>query len=208
PRRTEALRGVDLEFPAGSVTAVVGQNGSGKTTLARCLSGHMRPTRGRVEVDGRDVRRMSVRQRAATVGYVFQNPDHQIFKDPVLDHVMFGPLNLGAGRDEARERAERMLRALDLWDVRDLHPFRLSKGGRQRLAIAAIAVMDPAVLVIDEPTTGQDLRESHAIMSLLGRLAREAGQTVVVVTHAMHLVAAHCDLMAALCQGELLAFGP
>jgi energy-coupling factor transporter ATP-binding protein EcfA2 len=104
--------------------------------------------------------------------------------------------------------AERVLRALDLWDVRDLHPFRLSKGGRQRLAIAAIAVMRPPVLVIDEPTTGQDVQESHAIMSLLVELAREARQTVVVITHAMNLVAAHCDLMAALGGGELLAFGP
>ena len=208
PRRTRALRGVDLAFPAGSVAAIVGQNGSGKTTLARCLSGHLRPAAGSVAVDGRDVLRMSVRERAATVGYVFQNPDHQIFKDPVLEDVMFGPINLGAGREEAHAMAERVLRALDLWYARDLHPFRLSKGGRQRLAIAAIAVMRPPVLVIDEPTTGQDLQESHAIMSLLVDLAREAGQTVMVITHAMHLVAAHCDLMAALCEGELIAFGP
>ncbi|HYW27378.1 MAG TPA: ATP-binding cassette domain-containing protein [Terriglobales bacterium] len=207
PRRTEALKGVDLVLPAGSVAAIVGQNGSGKTTLARCVSGHLRPTRGTVEVSGRDVQRMSVRHRAAAVGYVFQNPDHQIFKDPVLDDVMFGPLNLGMGGDEARESAERVLRALDLWDVRDLHPFRLSKGGRQRLAIAAIAVMRPPVLVIDEPTTGQDVHESHAIMALLRDLARESDQTVVVITHAMNLVAAHCDLVAALCQGELIAFG-
>jgi energy-coupling factor transport system ATP-binding protein len=207
PRRTEALKGVDLALPAGSVAAIVGQNGSGKTTLARCVSGHLRPARGTVEVAGRDVRRMSVRERAAAIGYVFQNPDHQIFKDPVLEDVMFGPLNLGAGADEARESAERVLRALDLWDARDLHPFRLSKGGRQRLAIAAIAVMRPPVLVIDEPTTGQDVHESHAIMTLLRELAGEADQTVVVITHAMNLVAAHCDLVAALCQGELIAFG-
>jgi energy-coupling factor transport system ATP-binding protein len=208
PRRTRALLEVDLEIPAGSVTGVVGQNGSGKTTMARCLSGHLKPTSGSVRVDGRDVQRMSVRERAATVGYVFQNPDHQIFKDPVLEDVIFGPVNLGATREQATESAERVLRALDLWDVRGLHPFRLSKGGRQRLAIAAIAVMQPPVMIIDEPTTGQDLQESHAIMSLLVDLAREFGQTVIVITHAMHLVAAHCDLMAALCEGRLIAFGP
>ena len=208
PRRTEALREVELSFPASSVVAIVGQNGSGKTTLARCLSGHLKPTAGVVRVQGREVRRMSVRERAATVGYVFQNPDHQIFKDPLLEDVVFGPMNLGASRADALAEAERVLRALDLWDVRDLHPFRLSKGGRQRLAIAAIAVMRPPVLIIDEPTTGQDLHESNAIMSLLVDLAREAGQTVIVITHAMHLVAAHCDLMAALCDGEVIAFGP
>lgn len=207
PRRTHALRGVDLDLPAGAVVAVVGQNGSGKTTLARCLSGHLRPSSGRVRVEGRDVHRMSVRERAATVGYVFQNPDHQIFKDPVLEDVLFGPLNLGLGRSEALERAERVLRALDLWELRHVHPFRLSKGGRQRLAIASIAVMQPPVMVIDEPTTGQDLQESNAIMALLAELAREEGQTVVVITHAMHLVAAHCDLVAALCEGQVIAFG-
>src|SRR5205823_12089561 len=115
---------------------------------------------------------------------------------------------LGASRQEAEAKAEHVLRALDLWDVRSVHPFRLSKGGRQRLAIASIAVMRPAVMVIDEPTTGQDLQESHAIMSFLVDLAQEAGQTVIVITHAMHLVAEHCDLMAALCEGELIAFGP
>jgi len=208
PRRTEALKQVELRFPARSVVAVVGQNGSGKTTLARCLSGHLKPAAGVVKVDGRNVHRMSVRERAATVGYVFQNPDHQIFKDPLLEDVLFGPMNLGASRADAMAAAERVLRALDLWDVRDLHPFRLSKGGRQRLAIAAIAVMRPPVLIIDEPTTGQDLHESHAIMSLLAGLAQEAGQTVIVITHAMHLVAAHCDLMTVLCEGEVIAFGP
>ncbi|TMB95381.1 MAG: ATP-binding cassette domain-containing protein, partial [Chloroflexi bacterium] len=208
PRRTQALIGIDLEIPAGSVVGVVGQNGSGKTTLARCLSGHLKPTSGTVRVDGKDVQRMSVRDRAATVGYVFQNPDHQIFKDPVVEDVVFGPVNLGASREKAMESAERVLRGLDLWDVRNVHPFRLSKGGRQRLAIAAIAVMQPPVMIIDEPTTGQDLQESHAIMALLVDLAREVGQTVIVITHAMHLVAAHCDLMAALCEGRLIAFGP
>ena len=208
PRRTEALKEIRLEVPEGSVLGVVGQNGSGKTTLARCLSGHLKPTSGSVRIDGKDVRRMSVRNRAATVGYVFQNPDHQIFKDPVVEDVVYGPMNLGATRPEATATAERVLRALDLWDVRDVHPFRLSKGGRQRLAIAAIAVMQPPVIIIDEPTTGQDFQESHAIMSLLVDLAREVGQTVIVITHAMHLVAEHCDLMAALCEGRLIAFGP
>lgn len=207
PRRTQALTDVDLEVPAGSVLGIVGQNGSGKTTLARCLSGHLTPSSGSVSVDGRDVHRLSVRQRASTVGYVFQNPDHQIFKDPVLEDVVFGPVNLGVSREKAMDTAERVLRALDLWEVRNVHPFRLSKGGRQRLAIAAIAVMQPPVMIIDEPTTGQDLHESHAIMALLVDMARDTSQTVIVITHAMHLVAAHCDLMAALCEGRLIAFG-
>jgi energy-coupling factor transport system ATP-binding protein len=208
PRRTAALTHVDLALPAGAVVALVGQNGSGKTTLARCVSGLLKPTSGRVQVDGRDIHRLSVRERARHVGYVFQNPDQQIFKDPVLDDVLFGPLNLGVSRPEALEISEHVLRALGLWDKRDIHPFRLSKGDRQRLAIASIAAMRPSVIVIDEPTTGQDMQQSHAIMALLAQMAREFDQTVVAITHAMHLVAAHCDLMIALCEGEIIAQGP
>jgi energy-coupling factor transporter ATP-binding protein EcfA2 len=208
PRRTAALTRVDLDLPAGAVVALVGQNGSGKTTLARCVSGLLKPTIGRVLVDGADIHHLSVRERARRVGYVFQNPDQQIFKDPVLDDVLFGPLNLGVAHAEALEISEHVLRALGLWDKRDLHPFRLSKGDRQRLAIAAIAAMRPRVIVIDEPTTGQDMQQSHAIMTLLAQMAREFDQTVVAITHAMHLVAAHCDLMIALCEGEIIAQGP
>jgi energy-coupling factor transport system ATP-binding protein len=207
PRRTEALKHVNLELQPGAVVALVGQNGSGKTTLARCLSGELKPTAGRVLIDNRDIHRMSIRERARYVGYVFQNPDQQIFKDPVLEDVAFGPMNLGVSRAEAVEISEHVLRALGLWEKRDLHPFRLSKGDRQRLAIAAIAAMRPSVIVIDEPTTGQDLQQSHAIMSLLAQMAREFDQTVLVITHAMHLVAAHCDLMIALCEGEIIAQG-
>jgi energy-coupling factor transporter ATP-binding protein EcfA2 len=208
PRRTEALRNVDLELPPRSIVAVVGHNGSGKTTLARCISGDLRPDRGFVRVEDEDVHGMSVRRRASRVGYVFQNPDHQVFKDPVLEDVAFGPLNLGMPRDQALEVSERVLRALNLWDKRDVHPFRLSKGDRQRLAIAGVAVMRPPLVIIDEPTTGQDLVEANAIMSLLAEMAREGNQTVVVITHAMELVAAYADLVVALNEGEVLAFGP
>lgn len=208
PRRTEALRGIDVDLPAGALVAIVGHNGSGKTTLARCVSGEFRPTSGTIRIEGSSVHSMSVRERARCVGYVFQNPDHQIFKDPVIDDVAFGPLNLGVPRERAYETSERVLTALNLWDKRDVHPFRLSKGDRQRLAIAAVAAMEPPLIIIDEPTTGQDFRESNAIMTLLTKMTREAGQTVVVITHAMELVAAYADLVIALGEGEVLAFGP
>jgi energy-coupling factor transport system ATP-binding protein len=208
PRTTAVLRGVDLELPSASLIAVVGQNGSGKTTLARCLSGELRPTAGTVLINGKDVHRMAIRERVRHVGYVFQNPDHQIFKDPVLEDVCFGPMNLGSSRQQALEVSERVLRALDLWDKRDVHPFRLSKGDRQRLAIAAITAMRPDVVIVDEPTTGQDLREAHAIMAHLLEMTRQEGQTVIVITHAMQLVATYADLVVALHGGRVIAFGP
>ena len=208
PRPTHALRGIDLAFPAGAVVAVIGHNGSGKTTLARCISGDLRPTSGTVEIGGTDVHALSIRRRAGVVGYVFQNPDHQIFKDPVLEDVAFGPMNLGQSKQEAHESSERILKSLNLWDKRDVHPFRLPKGERQRMAIAAVAVMDPPVVIIDEPTTGQDLAESQRIMRLLTAMATQNGQTIVVITHAMELVAAYADLVVALNEGEVISFGP
>ena len=208
PRRTEALRDINLELPVGSLVAIVGHNGSGKTTLARCISGEFRPTEGSVEIDGLDVHSMSVRERARHVGYVFQNPDHQIFKDPVIDDVAFGPLNLGASPERALELSEEILKALNLWDKRDTHPFRLSKGDRQRLAIAAVAVMEPPLIIIDEPTTGQDFLESRAILTLLRQMTQDSDQTVLVITHDMELVAAYADLVIALGEGEVLSFGP
>jgi energy-coupling factor transporter ATP-binding protein EcfA2 len=208
PRRTEALNGIDMELPVGSMVAVVGHNGSGKTTLAPCLSGDFKPTSGTVEIDGKDVHSMSIRERAKHVGYVFQNPDHQIFKDPVIEDVAFGPMNLGIPRAEALEISERVLKSLNLWEARDTHPFRLSRGDRQRLAIAAVAAMEPPMIIIDEPTTGQDFHEANAIMTLLSQMARDAQQTVVVITHDMELVAAYADLILVLGEGRELAFGP
>lgn len=208
PRPTHALRGVDLKLPAGAIVAVIGHNGCGKTTLARCISGELRPQSGTIEIDGTDVHSMSIGDRARMVGYVFQNPDHQIFKDPVIEDVAFGPLNLGKSRAESLEASERVLRSLNLWDRRDTHPFRLPKGERQRMAIAAVAVMAPPVIIIDEPTTGQDRNESNAIMALLASLAHENGHTIVVITHAMELVGAYTDLVVALNEGEVISFGP
>src|SRR5213594_3120041 len=167
PRRVLALKGVTLRIPEGQFAAIVGQNGSGKTSLARCISGYLRPTRGSLRVAGTEVWRLRPSQRATRVGYVFQNPDHQLFRERVWDDVAFGPQNLGVSPDQIQESVERVLRRLELWDKRELHPFQLSRGDRQRLAIAAIIVMRPQLLIVDEPTTGQDMARSREIMDLL-----------------------------------------
>jgi energy-coupling factor transporter ATP-binding protein EcfA2 len=206
PRRIRALDGVSARFNVGAFVAIVGQNGSGKTSLARCISGFLKPTRGRVLIGNLDVQKLRAATRARHVGYVFQNPDHQLFKESVWDDVAFGLRNLRLPSDQIDERVETTLRRLDLWAQRDRHPFRLSKGDRQRLAIAAIIVMRPRVLIVDEPTTGQDPARSREIMDLLTELNAD-GTTVVVITHVMELVAEYARQVLVLHAGRLLIEG-
>ncbi|OLB48034.1 MAG: hypothetical protein AUH99_14220 [Candidatus Rokubacteria bacterium 13_2_20CM_2_70_11] len=208
PRRILALKGVTLRVPEGQFTAVVGQNGSGKTSLARCISGYLRPTRGSLRVAGTEVWRLRPAQRATRVGYVFQNPDHQLFRERVWDDVAFGPQNLGASADQIQESVEQVLRRLELWDKRELHPFQLSRGDRQRLAIAAIIVMRPQILIVDEPTTGQDMARSREIMDLLARLNRDQGMTILTITHVMELVAEYARWVIVMHDGRVLLDGP
>jgi energy-coupling factor transport system ATP-binding protein len=208
PRRIEALSHVEFTLHQGSFVAIVGQNGSGKTTLSRCMSGYLKPTTGRTLIGGQDVHRLNLKQRARVVGYVFQNPDHQIFLDQVDKDVAFGPHNLGWKAEQIQPKVEAVLKKLGLWEKRELHPYRLSKGDRQRLAIASVVVMEPQVLIVDEPTTGLDPVQARAVMDLLWHFRDTTNMTIIVVTHAMELVAEYCDRSLVMLGGKLLLDGP
>lgn len=210
---TEALRGVSLTLRADTLTAVIGHNGSGKTTLVKHLNGLLRPTNRdgavRVRAGGAVV---STRDRplhvlAATVGYVFQNPDRQIFHDTCREELAFGLANLGVHGAAAETRIAAMLERMGLSAYADANPAQLSRGERQRLAIAATLVMEPAVVVVDEPTTGQDRHEARAILQMLAGY-RADGHLVVIVSHDMALVAEHADRIIAMRDGAVLADGP
>lgn len=208
PKPIQALKNVSLEFERGAFAAIIGQNGSGKTTLARCIAGYLQPTSGEVFIGGRDVHAIDIYERARRVGYVFQNPETQLFRGSVYDEVLFTLRYQGVEGDEAKQRVEQILDFLDLSKQAHLHPFRLSMGDKQRLAIACIAVLRPDALIVDEPTTGQDPSHAWAIMTLLEELCEQFGITVVVITHAMSLVANFCDRVIALRQGEILLDAP
>lgn len=203
PRTIHALKDINLKIKRGSFLAIIGRNGSGKTTLARTISGYLKPTSGKVTFDGVDVHQLRLQERVQMISYVFQNPDHQIFKDSVKKDVEFGPENLGWPADKIAEHTNRVLNMLSLDEFAELHPFRLSQGNRQRLAIASIAAMAPQILIIDEPTTGQDPVHARQVMDLLKVLQAE-GTTIIVVTHAMNLVGEYCDRVIALFDGEVL----
>lgn len=208
PRMHHAVRAASLQLRPGELAAIIGKNGSGKTSLARCMSGFLTPTAGRVLAAGHDIAKLRPRQRARLVGHVFQNPDHQLFRESVLDEVAFGLRLVGAPPEEAASTVERVLRLLALWEYRNEHPFALVKGHRQRLAIASIVVLNPGVLIVDEPTTGQDPERAREILTLLTDLAQEQRMAVVIISHAMELVAEYAQRTLVMCDGQVLLDAP
>jgi energy-coupling factor transport system ATP-binding protein len=199
---TTALKGVDLTLHRGEMLALLGPNGSGKTTFAKILAGIYRSSRGRVMVQGQDLASKRVRKHLpGTVGYVFQNPDHQLFCRKVSDEIEFGLKNLGVPAAQRREKVAATLQAVGLTAEAEEDPLFLSKGQRQRLAVAAVLAMGPEILIVDEPTTGQDARSIAGIMGLLCDLQRQ-GKTILIITHDMTLVAEYCQRVVAFRDGE------
>lgn len=206
PNGFHALRGVDVEINRGEFVAVIGQNGSGKTTFVKHLNGLLRATEGAVIVDGKDVSKHPVSEMARSVGYCFQNPDHQIFCDTVQAEVAYGPKNLRLSQAEIDERVEEALEAVGLGHVRGENPRYLSKGQRQRVAVAAVLSMHPQVLTVDEPTTGQDYQDGLDMLNLIKRL-NTAGHTVLFITHDMPMVARFAQRVLVFRDGQILLDG-
>ena len=204
PNVIKAVKNVSFNAKAGELLTIVGQNGSGKTTLAKCLSGYLKPQEGTIKIGGMSVTNLKrCTQRAQLVGYIFQNPDHQLFKDSVWLDVAFGLENMGVNGSSLERQVNSILSRLGLYEQRSMHPMRLSKGDRQRLAIACILAIKPKVLIVDEPTTGQDMMKSRGIMELLKEVARE-GFVVIAITHSMELVAEFADRVVVMGDGSVL----
>src|SRR5450759_1276670 len=181
PDGTRALDGVDLVVLAGQRLAIVGQNGSGKSTLVRHLDGLLRPSAGRVLVDGIDASGLKVAQLAARVGLVFQNPDRQIFAGRVRAEVAFGPRNLGRRGARLDGAITAALEATGLSGQVDANPYDLGHSRRKLLALASILAMETPIVVLDEPTTGQDARGIARIQRVVADLAAE-GRTVIAIS--------------------------
>jgi energy-coupling factor transport system ATP-binding protein len=178
----QALAGVDLAISSGEYVALVGPNGSGKTTLAKHVNGLLRPQKGRVLVSGCDTRQTSIGELASQVGYVFQNPDHQIFAPTVWEEIAFGPRNLGLGRAEVESRVETAMAAFHLASLAGVPPATLGYGQRRLVTLAAVHAMQPQVLILDEPTAGLDRHLTGRLLAWVTELHR-AGATIVLITH-------------------------
>lgn len=204
---TVALRDVSLAVRPGELLAIVGQNGSGKTTLLKHINGLLRPTRGKLTVLGIDTRRSDPSALSRIAGLVFQHPDRQLFKLGVKDEVELGMKRLGLDPAERGRRVAEILRLVGLEHAIETPSFSLSLGERKRLAIAAALSVDPKMVLVDEPTTGQDLRMKREILDLLATL-NGTGKTVIVVTHDMDIVARYARRVVVMVDGRILADGP
>ncbi len=212
PFEREALEDVTLEIEDGEFVGIIGETGSGKSTLIQHFNGLLKPTRGRVLVDGvdiwqKDVRLKDIRQK---VGLVFQYAEHQLFEETVFDDVAFGPRNLGLDEDTVLERVRRSLEMvrLDFDAVRDRSPFEISGGEMRRVAMAGVLAMEPSVLILDEPASGLDPRGRDEVLDEIDTLHRKFGYTIVLVSHNMEDVARLVERLIVLHRGKVLVDGP
>ncbi|GFN22888.1 MAG: energy-coupling factor transporter ATPase [Thermoanaerobacteraceae bacterium] len=206
PNGLQALKDVSFYIKKGEFVALIGRNGSGKTTLLKHLNGLLKPTGGRLFIAGLDTARARTSELARKVGFLFQNPDHQIFLPTVAQEIAFGPRNLGLKGREIEERVAEAAAQVGLTDYLGANPWRLGKGLRQRVALASVLAMRPEILVLDEPTTGQDYRQAREIMAIIKELHRR-GHTIILVTHDMEMVVRYAEKAFVLGEGRLLLEG-
>ena len=205
-REVRALDGADLRIGPGERVAIVGQNGSGKTTLVRHLNGLLRPTAGRVLLDGADAATMTVAQLAARVGLVFQDPDRQIFSGSVRSEVEFGARNVGLDARARHDAIARALAATGLDGEEGTNPYDLGGARRKLLALASVLAMETPVLILDEPTTGQDAPGIERVRAIVAEVA-EARRTVIAISHDMRFVAETFERVVVMRAGRVILDG-
>jgi energy-coupling factor transport system ATP-binding protein len=206
PAGVEALRGISLSIGSGEQVAIVGQNGAGKTTLVKHLNGLLSPTRGQVLIGDRDTTKHSVAKLAKRVGYVFQNPDEQLFSKNVGMEVAFGPRNLGFNGEQVQALVKDALEMTELSDKTESNPYDLSPTWRKMVALASVIAMDTPIVIFDEPTTGQDAMNITRIAHVIKTL-REHGKTVITITHDIDFCAENFERVIAMAQGKVLLDG-
>jgi len=206
PTGVEALKGVSLNIRNGEFVAIMGQNGAGKTTLVKQFNGLLKPTKGEVLVDDVSTRNMSIAQLARKIGFVFQNPDHQLFSETVEEEIAFALRNFGFKEHTLKRRLTWALNLLELTEYRKTSPFMLSGGERKRVALASVLAWNPKVVILDEPTIGQDHRQKEILRQFIVQMNAQ-GKTVVIVTHDVEFVAECSPRVVLMAQGQIVADG-
>jgi energy-coupling factor transport system ATP-binding protein len=206
PNKVEALKGISLTIRDGEFLAIMGQNGAGKSTFVKHFNGLLKPSVGTVKVNGVETTKTSVATLARNVGFVFQNPDHQLFSETVEDEIAFALKNFGFEPDVIEKRITWALELLSLTQYRKTSPFLLSGGERKRVALASVLAWDPATLILDEPTIGQDHEQKERLRQFILQMQTQ-GKTVVAVTHDVEFVAECNPRVVLMKEGKIVADG-
>ncbi len=206
PTGVEALKGVSLTIGDGEFVAIMGSNGAGKTTLVKHFNGLLKPAKGEVFVDGVNTRNVSIASLARKIGFVFQNPDHQLFCETAQEEIAYALKNFGFEEETVKTRVTWALNLLGLTQYRQTSPFMLSGGERKRLALASVLAWDPKVVVLDEPTIGQDYEQKEKLRQFIVQLNAQ-GKTVIIVTHDVEFVADCSPRVVLMAGGKIVADG-
>ena len=206
PNKVEALKGVSIKIKDGEFVAIMGQNGAGKSTFVKHFNGLLKPSKGTVRADGVETTKTSVATLARNVGFVFQNPDHQLFSETVEEEIAFALKNFGFEPKVIEERVTWALNLLSLTQYRKTSPFLLSGGERKRVALASVLAWDPKTLILDEPTIGQDHEQKEILRQFIMQLQTQ-GKTVVIVTHDVEFVAESNPRVVLMKEGKIVADG-
>jgi len=206
PNGVEALKGVSLTIKNGEFVAIMGENGAGKTTLVKHFNGLLKPTKGTVHIDGVNTTKVSVATLARNVGFVFQNPDRQLFSETVEEEIAFALKNFGFKEKIIKSRVTWALNLLGLTQYKETSPFMLSGGERKRVALASILAWNPKILMLDEPTIGQDYRQKENLLQFILQMKAQ-GKTIIIVTHDVEFVAECSPRVLLMREGRIVADG-
>ena len=206
PNDVKALKGISLTVEEGEFVAIMGQNGAGKTTLVKHFNGLLKPARGQVLVDGVDTKKVSIASLSRNVGFVFQNPDHQLFSETVEQEIAFALKNFDFKEEIIEKRITWALNLLGLTQYRKTSPFLLSGGERKRVALASVLAWDPTTLILDEPTIGQDYEQKERLRQFILQMKTQK-KTVIIVTHDVEFVAECNPRVLLMREGKIIADG-
>jgi energy-coupling factor transport system ATP-binding protein len=206
PNGVEALKDISTIIRDGEFVAIMGQNGAGKTTMVKHFNGLLKPTKGQVIVDKVDVTKVSVATLSKNVGFVFQNPDHQLFSETVEEEISFALRNFGFKEDIVENRVTWALNLLGLAQYRKTSPFMLSGGERKRVALASVLAWDPKILILDEPTIGQDYQQKEKLGQFILQMKTQE-RTIIMVTHDVEFVAECNPRVLLMSEGKIIADG-
>ncbi|HJC57322.1 MAG TPA: ABC transporter ATP-binding protein [Candidatus Eisenbergiella intestinipullorum] len=201
----KVLQNINFRIEKGEMVSIVGKNGAGKSTLSNLICGFIQPDQGKILLEGSDISSLSIKERGEVIGLVMQNPNQMISKPMIFDEVALGLAVRGVPEEEIRERVHETLKICGLYPFRNWPVSALSFGQKKRVTIASILVMNPRVLILDEPTAGQDFRHYTEIMEFLKDINERLGITIIMITHDMHLMLEYTDRAIVIADGRMIA---